>query len=246
MAQNGLMRVLFLLSGDPRNPSSAMASEYLTAIAKQMGLDDMEVLRRMVKELDSAAFHDFAEGVKSSGSAVYSGPARPKNDLSEDFEVKDTELEVFNPTEKDEDFVLYNSEKGVFPFTILANRLRDIRMLKEEGVLGDREYTDLKRNILNDMRLSTRLDCLDCYSILGVGHHATEGEIKDAYKALATQYHPDKVSKLGPRLKEVASEEMVKINHAKEMLLDPESRRKHDSDLASSWASGNGTVQPNG
>jgi DnaJ-domain-containing protein 1 len=244
LAQNGLLRVLFLIAGDPRNGSSSMAREYLTAIATQMGMDDIEVLRRMVKELDSAAFHDFSEGISSSGAGVYSGPVKPRDDRSEEFEIKDGEAEVYDPSEKDEDFVIYNSEQGVFPFTVLASRLRDMRMLKEEGVLVDREYGDLKRAILNDLRITTRLDCLDCYSVLGVRQHATDNEIKEAYKSLAIMYHPDKVEKLGPKLKDVASEEMVRLNHAKDILLDPESRRKHDHDLASARDSGAGIRSP--
>jgi DnaJ-domain-containing protein 1 len=245
LAQNGLLRVLFLIAGDPRNDSSPMAKQYLTAIATQMGLDDIDILRRNVQELDSAAFHEFSDGIShSSGAAVYSGPAKPRSESNEEFEIKDDELEVHDPSEKDEDYVLYNSNKGVFPFTVLASRLRDVRMLKEEGVLGDREYSELKRNILNDIRISTRLDCLDCYSVLGVKQHATENEIKDAYKTLATMYHPDKVSKLGPRLKDVATEEMVRLNHAKDILMDPESRRKHDFDLATARDPGVGIRSP--
>jgi DnaJ-domain-containing protein 1 len=232
LAQNGLLRVLFMLEGDPRSGSSTMSSEYLLAIAKCMGMDDIEVLKRMVKELDSAAFHDFSDAITSTGSAVYSGPSRQDRPRDDEFELKDGEMEVFDPTLKDEDYILYNSEKGVFPFTVLSNRLKDIRMLKDEGVIGDVEYTNLKRDILNDIRVNIRLECLDCYSILGVPRGASDAQIRDAYKDLATQYHPDKVSKLGPRLKEVASEEMVRLNHAKDTLLNPESRMKHDAALS--------------
>jgi len=38
--------------------------------------------------------------------------------------------------------------------------------------------------------------------------------IKSAYRKLIFQYHPDKVSHLGPAIRKVAEEEMRKINKA--------------------------------
>ena len=39
-------------------------------------------------------------------------------------------------------------------------------------------------------------------------------EIKKAYHKKVMQYHPDKVSQLGEKLREVAEQEMKKINEA--------------------------------
>ena len=72
----------------------------------------------------------------------------------------------------------------------------------------------------------------DYYAILGVSREATPAEIKKAYRDLAEKYHPDKVEHLGDKLKELASEEMRKINYAREILLDEESRRQYDEKLA--------------
>lgn len=72
---------------------------------------------------------------------------------------------------------------------------------------------------------------VDYYAVLGVKRDATEAEIKKAYRDLAEKYHPDKVEHLGGKLKELASEEMRKINYAREVLLDPESRKQYDEKL---------------
>lgn len=50
--------------------------------------------------------------------------------------------------------------------------------------------------------------------VLGLSGKMTYGEIKHRWRELAAQYHPDKVSHLGPRLREVAETEMKLINEA--------------------------------
>ena len=50
--------------------------------------------------------------------------------------------------------------------------------------------------------------------ILGLKGKFKPEELKTSYRNLAMQYHPDKVSHLGPKLKQVADEEMKKINEA--------------------------------
>lgn len=54
----------------------------------------------------------------------------------------------------------------------------------------------------------------DCLSILGIGVTATGEEIKAAYKIRIAEYHPDKVQKLGDKIKKVAEIEAKKINAA--------------------------------
>ncbi len=63
----------------------------------------------------------------------------------------------------------------------------------------------------------------DYYELLGVHRNASDAEVKRAFRRLAVQYHPDK----NPGDK--ASEEKFKeINHAYEVLSDPEKRAYYD------------------
>ena len=55
------------------------------------------------------------------------------------------------------------------------------------------------------------------YEILGVGSNATEGEIRKAYRRLASKYHPDKHQ--GNPLQELAEEKFKEINEAYHALL---------------------------
>lgn len=63
----------------------------------------------------------------------------------------------------------------------------------------------------------------DYYKILGVSRNATEREIKQAYRRLARQYHPD----VNPGDKS-AEEKFKQINEAYEVLSDKENRQKYD------------------
>lgn len=54
----------------------------------------------------------------------------------------------------------------------------------------------------------------DHYATLGLRPSADEGEIKKAYRQLAAQYHPDKVSHLGPELVAFSEEKFKTINDA--------------------------------
>ena len=50
--------------------------------------------------------------------------------------------------------------------------------------------------------------------VLGLKGRITKSDIKRIYRELASQYHPDKVAHLGPKLQEVAAQEMLRINQA--------------------------------
>jgi len=63
----------------------------------------------------------------------------------------------------------------------------------------------------------------DYYSILGVNRNASEREIKQAYRRLARQYHPD----VNPGDKS-AEVKFKQLNEAYEVLSDKEKRQKYD------------------
>ncbi|MFQ5646420.1 MAG: TerB family tellurite resistance protein [bacterium] len=58
------------------------------------------------------------------------------------------------------------------------------------------------------------------YEILGVSPHASQDEIKKAYRELAHQYHPDKVAHLGPEYVKIANKQLSEINEAYSKLRD--------------------------
>ena len=58
----------------------------------------------------------------------------------------------------------------------------------------------------------------NCFEILEISHNSTPAEIKSAYRKKMMEYHPDKVEKLGSKLKKIAEEESKKLNTAYSIL----------------------------
>jgi len=56
------------------------------------------------------------------------------------------------------------------------------------------------------------------YEVLEVPIGATKEQIESSYKKLMTQYHPDKVTHLGPDLQKLAHEKTIEIQRAYEEL----------------------------
>lgn len=63
------------------------------------------------------------------------------------------------------------------------------------------------------------------YQTLKLNSQATSKEIKQAYRKLAKQYHPD------TKTAETNSEEIIQINAAYEILSNPQNRRRYDQEL---------------
>src|SRR5215475_15172231 len=72
----------------------------------------------------------------------------------------------------------------------------------------------------------------DYYKTLGDSKPATDDEIREAFRKLARQYHPDVAKN-----KAQAEEKFKEINEAYEVLGDPEKRKKYD-DLGPNWKQG--------
>ena len=71
----------------------------------------------------------------------------------------------------------------------------------------------------------------DYYRLLGLPRGASLSEIKSAYRRMAAQYHPDKVSGLGPEVQEVAQAKMLELNEAMAVFADTVQRAKYDEVL---------------
>lgn len=71
----------------------------------------------------------------------------------------------------------------------------------------------------------------DYYAIMGIDKHATQDELKRAYRKLARKYHPD-VSK-----EPDAEQKFKELGEAYEVLKDPEKRAAYDQ-LGANWRAG--------
>jgi len=67
---------------------------------------------------------------------------------------------------------------------------------------------------------------VDYFAVFGVKRNASDREIKDAYRALAKKYHPDRIAHDAPGNPE-AEHHMQEINEAKAVLFDPVLREEH-------------------
>jgi uncharacterized membrane protein YhaH (DUF805 family)/DnaJ-domain-containing protein 1 len=95
-----------------------------------------------------------------------------------------------------------------------------------ESILGvqSESYAEYKRRSESSWRNEETKDSAYYAKVLGLSGRVTKEEIRKRYKELVMQYHPDKVAHLGERLKEVAHEEIKKINEAYEYL-----KKTHDA-----------------
>lgn len=83
----------------------------------------------------------------------------------------------------------------------------------------------------------------DYYEVLGVPRGASQKEIKDSYRKLARQHHPDLQSTESK--KKAAEERFKEINEANEVLGDPAKRKKYDR-LGTQWKNGMDFTPPPG
>ncbi len=71
----------------------------------------------------------------------------------------------------------------------------------------------------------------DYYFLLGLPRSASLEEIKQAYRKLAAQYHPDRVSGQGAEALAQTTAKMAELNEAFKVLCDPERKAEYDQQI---------------
>nr|XP_060625469.1 dnaJ homolog subfamily C member 3 [Anolis sagrei ordinatus] len=110
-------------------------------------------------------------------------------------------------------------------------------LLEEQYEEAIRDYETAKEHSDNDQQLQDDLEKAqrmlkqsqkrDYYKILGVKRNAKKQEIVKAYRKLAMQWHPDNFQ--DEEEKKKAEKKFIDIAAAKEVLTDPDMRRKFDA-----------------
>ncbi|KAL1496540.1 hypothetical protein AB1Y20_014146 [Prymnesium parvum] len=80
----------------------------------------------------------------------------------------------------------------------------------------------------------------DLYKLLGTTKHASDQEIKKAYRKSALQYHPDRHSNATEEEREAAEKKFKEIGEAFDILSTPEKKEKYDQGLDVDEINGNG------
>ena len=60
------------------------------------------------------------------------------------------------------------------------------------------------------------MEIYQCYKLLGLKSNATLEDVNKAYKALALQWHPDRIPRENAQLQLQAQEKLKEINHARD------------------------------
>jgi len=90
---------------------------------------------------------------------------------------------------------------------------REVKTLEEIA-----RYLGINHKDYESIRAMFGADTESSYKILEIEENASEAEIKKAYRKMATKYHPDKVTNLGPEFEKAAREKFVKVQEAYETI----------------------------
>ncbi|KAJ8759854.1 hypothetical protein K2173_009955 [Erythroxylum novogranatense] len=80
---------------------------------------------------------------------------------------------------------------------------------------------------------------MDHYKVLGLSKYATKEEIKEAFRRLAMECHPDKHSQSPTTVKEHATRKFKQVSEAYEVLCDDRKRADYNFRMSSSSSSSN-------
>ena len=89
----------------------------------------------------------------------------------------------------------------------------------EEKIFGERKESTINQKEFNEMLKNKTLP--NYYEILGLDQSATSTQIKDKFRILAKEWHPDK-------RKDGSEEKMAEINSAYEVLSNQQLRKEYD------------------
>jgi DnaJ domain len=105
--------------------------------------------------------------------------------------------------------------------------ITDQKVTENEETLDNEEYDEIDGDdqVSEDDQDEEEYQDEPWHEVLGVSPDATRDEIKEAYREKIKQYHPDRVSGLGVKLKALAEIETQKLNAAKEEGLASVSQR---------------------
>lgn len=120
--------------------------------------------------------------------------------------------------------------RGIMTYEQRLQLLHFLSMIAQaDGVVAPQEADALRRcaaglglnpsevdRLLNLHDASSSLDA--AYKVLGVSAGATDDELKQAYRRLALQNHPDRVASLGEDVRRAAEKKLQEINAAKETI----------------------------
>jgi curved DNA-binding protein CbpA len=126
-----------------------------------------------------------------------------------------------------------SNEPEIAPNPETASNNNDLAMGRAQS--NDTGAAAKQRNLIRKMY--RRLKDENYYEILGVDAYATEDHIRDAYFALAKDYHPDRVASFGLDTIAKEAEEIFRVlNEAHTTLIDRHSRKTYDESLAGEGA----------